>query len=161
MTVHKLDSSTCRTASTSIPHVLSLRDNIVMPHASPTSSTPLLPGTMPSHAEGAQWPREILIADIKPRPTPRFCWAGLKRDISKDHTDIPIIACCFTSGLCDSSAYNVWNTFVSMQTGMPYSHNMIPLSTFGRCIVTSIVNERSPFFSLLLLLPAQHQSNAC
>lgn len=56
--------------------------------------------------------------DIKPISEPsRFSWAGMKKDITKDHTDIPIIACCFASGLCDSSAFNAWNTFVSMQTG--------------------------------------------
>lgn len=42
----------------------------------------------------------------------------LKREISLQHADIPIIACCVVSGLCDSSAYNAWNCFVSMQTGM-------------------------------------------
>ncbi|KFX96430.1 hypothetical protein O988_05318 [Pseudogymnoascus sp. VKM F-3808] len=43
--------------------------------------------------------------------------AELKRDVSLNHTDIPVIASCFSSGLCDSSAFNAWNTFVSMQTG--------------------------------------------
>jgi len=55
-----------------------------------------------------------------PKPTTdhgRFTWAGLKADISKGHTDIPIIACSFASGLCDSSAFNAYRTFVSMQTG--------------------------------------------
>jgi len=28
-----------------------------------------------------------------------------------------MIACCLVSGLCDSSAYNAWTCFVSMQTG--------------------------------------------
>ncbi|KAF4625502.1 hypothetical protein G7Y89_g12666 [Cudoniella acicularis] len=41
----------------------------------------------------------------------------LKTEIALDHADIPIIACCFVSGLCDSSAYNAWTCFVSMQTG--------------------------------------------
>ncbi|KAG0651344.1 hypothetical protein D0Z07_1791 [Hyphodiscus hymeniophilus] len=41
----------------------------------------------------------------------------LKTDISLNHADIPIIACCLVSGLCDSSAYNAWTCFVSMQTG--------------------------------------------
>jgi len=38
-------------------------------------------------------------------------------EISLDHADIPIILCCLVSGLCDSSAYNAWSCFVSMQTG--------------------------------------------
>lgn len=71
-------------------------------------------GTQDSH----QWPaRSQPDDDSKPKSPRRFSWAGLKRDITKDHTDIPIIACCFASGLCDSSAFNAWNTFVSMQTG--------------------------------------------
>ncbi|KFY87970.1 hypothetical protein V500_06648 [Pseudogymnoascus sp. VKM F-4518 (FW-2643)] len=41
----------------------------------------------------------------------------LKRNISLRHTDIPVIATCFSSGLCDSSTFNAWNTFVSMQSG--------------------------------------------
>jgi len=41
----------------------------------------------------------------------------LRTDISLDHADVPVIACCFVSGLCDSSAYNAWTCFVSMQTG--------------------------------------------
>jgi hypothetical protein len=41
----------------------------------------------------------------------------LQAEISLKHADIPIIACCFVSGLCDSSAYNAWTCFVSMQTG--------------------------------------------
>src|SRR6187402_3279973 len=40
------------------------------------------------------------------------------REINISHADIPIIACCLVSGLCDSSSYNAWSCFVSMQTGM-------------------------------------------
>jgi len=43
--------------------------------------------------------------------------AHLRTEISIDHADIPVIACCLVSGLCDSSAYNAWTCFVSMQTG--------------------------------------------
>ncbi|KAF3769324.1 hypothetical protein M406DRAFT_337558 [Cryphonectria parasitica EP155] len=38
-------------------------------------------------------------------------------DIDPAHSDAPIIACCFVSGLCDSVAFNASNVFVSMQTG--------------------------------------------
>ncbi|KAL2069262.1 hypothetical protein VTL71DRAFT_15600 [Oculimacula yallundae] len=41
----------------------------------------------------------------------------LSSEIAIAHADIPIIACCLVSGLCDSSAYNAWSCFVSMQTG--------------------------------------------
>ncbi|KAH7378105.1 hypothetical protein BKA64DRAFT_728436 [Cadophora sp. MPI-SDFR-AT-0126] len=43
--------------------------------------------------------------------------AYLKAMVSKDHSDIPMILCCLVSGLCDSSSYNAWSCFVSMQTG--------------------------------------------
>jgi hypothetical protein len=45
--------------------------------------------------------------------------AHLRTEISLDYADIPIVACCLVSGLCDSSAYNAWTCFVSMQTGEP------------------------------------------
>ncbi len=41
----------------------------------------------------------------------------LTRKVSKNHSDIPMILCCLVSGLCDSSSYNAWSCFVSMQTG--------------------------------------------
>ena len=46
----------------------------------------------------------------------------LKTEINLEHADIPIIACCLVSGLCDSSAYNAWTCFVSMQTGKEIFH---------------------------------------
>lgn len=51
----------------------------------------------------------------------RSCWQStlshLKAEVSLDHADVPIIACCYVSGLCDSSSFNAWGCFVSMQTG--------------------------------------------
>ncbi|KAK3331507.1 hypothetical protein B0H66DRAFT_466525 [Apodospora peruviana] len=41
----------------------------------------------------------------------------LRDDVSLNHTDIPILACCMVSGLCDSVAFNATGTFASMQTG--------------------------------------------
>ncbi|CAN8098569.1 unnamed protein product [Discula destructiva] len=43
--------------------------------------------------------------------------ATLRDDIDPAHSDIPTIACCFVSGLCDSVAFNASSVFVSMQTG--------------------------------------------
>lgn len=54
------------------------------------------------------------------KPSPSNWQAVLnyaKTEISLDHADIPVIACCLVSGLCDSSSYNAWSCFVSMQTG--------------------------------------------
>lgn len=53
----------------------------------------------------------------KPKSHWQSAMTHLKTEISLEHADIPIIACCFVSGLCDSSAYNAWTCFVSMQTG--------------------------------------------
>lgn len=41
----------------------------------------------------------------------------LATEVNISHVDIPLFACCLVSGLCDSSAYNAWTCFVSMQTG--------------------------------------------
>ncbi|XMA09000.1 hypothetical protein WAI453_001791 [Rhynchosporium graminicola] len=38
-------------------------------------------------------------------------------EIETTHADLPLLACCLVAGLCDSSAYNAWSCFVSMQTG--------------------------------------------
>lgn len=48
-------------------------------------------------------------------------WATtLQHDIDPSHSDVPILACCFVSGLCDSVAFNASSVFVSMQTGKPH-----------------------------------------
>lgn len=73
---------------------------------------PLISASLPGQStpDGADAEKQ----SSKSRPS----WlAELKRDVSLKHTDIPVIASCFSSGLCDSSAFNAWNTFVSMQTG--------------------------------------------
>ncbi|KAL8864391.1 MAG: hypothetical protein Q9174_007372, partial [Haloplaca sp. 1 TL-2023] len=38
-------------------------------------------------------------------------------NIKTAHTDILMLLCCFISGLVDSTIYNAYGTFVSMQTG--------------------------------------------
>ena len=38
-------------------------------------------------------------------------------DVNLSYADIPILACCAVSGLCDSVAFNAAGVFVSMQTG--------------------------------------------
>jgi hypothetical protein len=57
-------------------------------------------------------------------------WSHLQTEISLEHADIPIIACCFVSGICDSSAYNAWTCFVSMQTGETLIHLCKRLLTY-------------------------------
>jgi hypothetical protein len=39
------------------------------------------------------------------------------KNISLRHADLVFLVCYFVSGILDSSAYNAWTCFVSMQTG--------------------------------------------
>ncbi|GME31084.1 hypothetical protein GTA08_BOTSDO03866 [Neofusicoccum parvum] len=41
----------------------------------------------------------------------------LAAELSANHVDLPLLACCLCSGLTDSTLYNAYSTFVSMQTG--------------------------------------------
>ncbi|KAL8727034.1 MAG: hypothetical protein Q9166_006332 [cf. Caloplaca sp. 2 TL-2023] len=45
------------------------------------------------------------------------CRTHLTAEISTAHADILFLWCCFISGLVDSTIYNAFGTFVSMQTG--------------------------------------------
>ncbi|QDS72308.1 hypothetical protein FKW77_007470 [Venturia effusa] len=44
-------------------------------------------------------------------------WGSLSRDVNNSLTSIPILLCCFTAGLIDSSTFNAWGVFATMQTG--------------------------------------------
>ncbi|KAK1573363.1 uncharacterized protein LY79DRAFT_525904 [Colletotrichum navitas] len=52
--------------------------------------------------------------DLQPKRTV-VDW--LRDDVNIRYTDIPVLACCLVSGLCDSVAVNAAGVFVSMQTG--------------------------------------------
>ncbi|GLA96455.1 hypothetical protein AtubIFM57143_003921 [Aspergillus tubingensis] len=41
----------------------------------------------------------------------------VRAEINVKYADLLLLACCFCSGLLDSTMYNAYNTFVSMQTG--------------------------------------------
>lgn len=41
----------------------------------------------------------------------------LRNEIDPANSDLPILACSFVSGLCDTVAFNASSVFVSMQTG--------------------------------------------
>lgn len=81
-----------------------------MEHAADPEANDALPTTeSPSPSNGST---------TKPtRPNWRSAIQYFKSEIAIEHADIPIMACCLVSGLCDSSAYNAWSCFVSMQTG--------------------------------------------
>lgn len=46
--------------------------------------------------------------------------AYLTRNVENSLTSIPIILCCFCSGLVDSTVFNAWGVFATMQTGTIY-----------------------------------------
>lgn len=41
----------------------------------------------------------------------------LTEDISREWTDLILLIGCFATGLLDAAVFNVWQCFVSMQTG--------------------------------------------
>ncbi|KAL9119082.1 MAG: hypothetical protein Q9187_004363 [Circinaria calcarea] len=59
--------------------------------------------------------------DIGPTPQNDRLGVRLRKhlaaEVSKEHTDILMLTCCFISGLLDSVVYSAYGTFVSMQTG--------------------------------------------
>ena len=84
-------------------------------------------------AEKGESPR---LEDQKPtsRRRPGFVTrlqTHLNENVSTSHADILMLTCCLVSGLVDSTIYNAYGTFVSMQTGtsrlppvfpFPHSH---------------------------------------
>ncbi|TDZ19967.1 hypothetical protein C8034_v000159 [Colletotrichum sidae] len=56
-------------------------------------------------------------AQVAQTPPKRGFVEWLRDDVNVRHTDIPVLACCLVSGLCDSVAVNAAGVFVSMQTG--------------------------------------------
>lgn len=65
-----------------------------------------------------------------PTKAPRRRWLSrLHDDVHLSYTDIPVLACCAVSGLCDSVAFNAAGTFASMQTGLYFPPGLVcPLS---------------------------------
>lgn len=49
-------------------------------------------------------------------------WRGRARqffsqDIRVQNAYLPLLVCCFITGLIDAGSYNAWKVFISMQTG--------------------------------------------
>jgi hypothetical protein len=53
------------------------------------------------------------------RPDRRSWLEKFTQDINLSYADLPVLACCTCSGLCDSAAFTAGGVFVSMQTGEP------------------------------------------
>lgn len=82
-------------------------------------------------AERGEAPR---LEDQKPTPRKRPGFVArlqthLNEDVSTSHADILMLTCCLVSGLVDSTIYNAYGTFVSMQTG---TSRLPPVSPFLR-----------------------------
>lgn len=58
----------------------------------------------------------------------------LREEIHPAHSDLPVLATCFVSGICDSVAFNASSVFVSMQTGKSTSH---PWTHWQVCVTDS------------------------
>ncbi|KAL8798683.1 MAG: hypothetical protein Q9182_006469 [Xanthomendoza sp. 2 TL-2023] len=56
------------------------------------------------------------MADGQPRGSKRLR-RYLTAPIDTHHADLPLLACCFVTGIIDAGAYNAWGTFMGMQTG--------------------------------------------
>ena len=41
----------------------------------------------------------------------------LTENIKLDNAYIPLLICCFLTGLIDAASYNAWSVFMGMQTG--------------------------------------------
>lgn len=42
----------------------------------------------------------------------------LTENIRVDNAYIPLLVCCFLTGLIDAGSYNAWSVFMGMQTGI-------------------------------------------
>ena len=70
--------------------------------------------SLPTH-NGENGPLSTIQADPRSRMKRTQTYFG--EEISTGWGDAVLILMCFTTGLLDSAAFNVWNCFVSMQTG--------------------------------------------
>lgn len=43
--------------------------------------------------------------------------------VNLHHADLPLLACCFVTGIIDAGAYNAWGNFMGMQTGMSFPND--------------------------------------
>ena len=99
-------------------------------------------------AERCEPPR---LEDQKPTPRKRPGFVTrlqthLNEDVSTSHADILMLTCCLVSGLVDSTIYNAYGTFVSMQTGTsrlpPVSPSFVHALTFVYTSLTRTLQRR-------------------
>jgi uncharacterized membrane protein YoaK (UPF0700 family) len=75
----------------------------------------------------------------------------LQQEINTFLTSIPILLCCFTSGLIDSNVFNAWGVFASMQTGIitlrPYPNLTLTKSFTGNTVILALGASHRPAHS--------------
>ena len=71
----------------------------------------------PSEKALEEPPSEKPQVEQPPRSKTQRIRGYLLSDVSTNHADVLFLACCFISGLVDSTIYDAFGTFVSMQTG--------------------------------------------
>lgn len=73
--------------------------------------------------------------ETKAAPKPGLM-TRLREEINPSHSDLPVLATCFVSGICDSVAFNASSVFVSMQTGEfpsdPWTHWQVCVAESSR-----------------------------
>ena len=47
----------------------------------------------------------------------------LSKPINPGHAYLPLLVCCFVTGLVDAAAYMTWKSFMGMQTGTQEQSN--------------------------------------
>lgn len=55
----------------------------------------------------------------------------LAENIRLDYAYLPLLVCCFLTGLIDAASYNAWTVFMGMQTGMAADQPRIQLTVHG------------------------------
>jgi uncharacterized membrane protein YoaK (UPF0700 family) len=86
--------------------------------------------------------------------TKTFCIQArpyLFRNVDLSLTSIPILFCCFCSGLIDSTVFNAWGVFATMQTGIPslpmptsIPNTYVYISPTGNTIILALGASKQP-----------------
>ena len=48
----------------------------------------------------------------------------LNENIRLDYAYLPLLVCCFLTGLIDAGSYNAWEVFMGMQTGSRFCQDL-------------------------------------
>ena len=73
-------------------------------------------GSPDQQSDGSASNEDGRVRQKRPAPSDRLR-SHLRQEVTTDHADLIMLTCSFISGLVDSTIYNAYGTFVSMQTG--------------------------------------------